>query len=92
MALFDNGDPEEFLLFIHNFNMTLAASGMLESVSKIQYLRTLLHGETLHQFETFYDEVGSDIPEKLKYIVLGLGTYFFLLICHQRKKALCVAE
>ena len=23
MTLFENGDPEEFVLFIHNFNMTL---------------------------------------------------------------------
>ena len=27
--LFDNGDPEEFLLFVWNFNMTLVASGTL---------------------------------------------------------------
>ena len=26
MALFGNGDPEEFLLFVRNFNMTLEAS------------------------------------------------------------------
>ena len=29
MALFDNGNLEEFLLFIKNFNMTIEASGML---------------------------------------------------------------
>ena len=29
VALFDNGDPEEFLLFVWNFNMTLVASGTL---------------------------------------------------------------
>ena len=29
MALFDNGDPEEFLLFIRNFNTTLEASGKI---------------------------------------------------------------
>ena len=30
MSLFDNGDPGEFLLFVRNFNMTLAASDTLE--------------------------------------------------------------
>ena len=29
MALFDNGEPKVFLLSVHNFNMTIAASGML---------------------------------------------------------------
>ena len=38
MALFDNGDPEEFFLFISNFNMNLEASGMLKYGTNIQYL------------------------------------------------------
>ena len=44
MALFDNGEPEEFLLFVRNFNMTLEASGMLVAIANIQHLCTLLHG------------------------------------------------
>ena len=51
MSLFDNGNPEESLLLLHNFNMNLAATGMLETVTKIQYLRTLVCGEALHQFD-----------------------------------------
>ena len=35
MALFDNGEPEELLLFIRNFNMTLKASGMLVAIAKM---------------------------------------------------------
>ena len=42
--LFDNGDPEEFLLFIRNFKITLEASGTLKYGANIQYLRTLVHG------------------------------------------------
>ena len=34
ISLFDNGEPEEFLLFVSNFNMTLAVSGMLEAGTK----------------------------------------------------------
>ena len=34
MTLFDNGDPEEFLLFVRNFNMTLTASGTQEAGAK----------------------------------------------------------
>ena len=44
MALFDNSEPEELLLFIRNFNMTLEASGILVAISKIQHLCTLLRG------------------------------------------------
>ena len=57
MSLFDNGDPEEFLLFVRNFNMTLAASGALEAGAKIQYLRTLVRREALHQFDSFSADV-----------------------------------
>ena len=44
MYLLENGEPEEFLLFICNFNMTLATSGTLEADAKFQYLRTIVHG------------------------------------------------
>ena len=42
MYLFDNGDPEEFLMFVCKLNMTLAASGTLEMGTKYQYLCTLV--------------------------------------------------
>ena len=35
MDLFDNGDPEDLLFFIHNFNKTLEASGTLGYGAKI---------------------------------------------------------
>ena len=36
MSVFDNGETEEFLLFIRNFNMTLTASGTLELDANFQ--------------------------------------------------------
>ena len=77
MALFDNGEPEELLLFICNFCMTLEASGTLKAGAKIQYLCTLVHGEALRQFETLSDYVGIAISETLTYIILVFGTYYF---------------
>ena len=59
MSLFDNGDPEELLLFIRNFNTTLEASVTLVDSKNIQYLRTLVHGEAFRQFDMLYAEVGS---------------------------------
>ena len=57
MYLFDHGDPEEFLLFVCNFNMTLVATGTLEMGAKIQYLRTLVRGEVLRQFDLLSADV-----------------------------------
>ena len=62
MVLFGNCEPEGFLLFIHNFNITIEASGTLKYGANIQYLHTLVRGEALRQFDTFSAEVGSDIP------------------------------
>ena len=92
MALFYKGYPEEFLLFIQNLNMTLEASGTLKTCSKIQYLHTLVHGEALHHFYALYAKLESAIPETLAYIIVGLGTYFFLLMRCPSKRARCTAE
>ena len=51
MSFFDDGNPEEFLLFMCNFNMTLAASGALKTGAKIQCLRMLVRGEALCKFD-----------------------------------------
>ena len=39
---FDNGKPEEFMLFIRNFNTTIAVIGMLHMDVKIRYLCMLV--------------------------------------------------
>ena len=39
-----NGETEEFLLFVQNFNITIAASGTLATGAKKQYLRNLVCG------------------------------------------------
>ena len=51
MSLFDHGKPEEFLLIILSFNMTLAATWTLDMDAKIQYLCTVVCGEELRQFD-----------------------------------------
>ena len=59
MSLFENGKLKDFLLFVRNFNMTLAASGMLEMGAKIQYLRTLVRGEVLNHFDSLSSDMES---------------------------------
>ena len=80
MVLFGNGDPEEFLLFVCNFNMALEVSGTFKSGAKIQYIFTLVHGEILHRFDVLSAEVEGATPVTLASIVLVLVTYFFLLM------------
>ena len=59
MPLFDNGDPEEFLLFVCNNNTTLASSATFDADANVQYLRTIVCGEELHQFESLSADVES---------------------------------
>ena len=77
MALFDNGDPEDLLLFVHNFKMTLESLETLAAKEKLQYLCAILRGEALCQFDTLFAKVGSTTTTHLNRVVLGLGTYFF---------------
>ena len=74
MALFDNGKPKEFLMFVRNLTMTLKASGTLQTGMNIQYFCTLVCGKLLHQFDALSAEVKSASPVTLESIILGLGT------------------
>ena len=57
--------------------MTLKASGVLAPSENIQYLCTLLHGESLHQIDTLCAKVESTDIKNYNRIILGLGTYFY---------------
>ena len=72
--MFNNGETEEFLLFVCKFNMTPEASGTLDSVAKVQYLRTLVHGEALRQFDMLSSELEITTPLTVEAIILGLGS------------------
>ena len=76
MALFDNGEFDEFLLFMQNSNMMLNESWMLTDNKKLQYIRTIIRGQALHQLDTLCGQVGSTTMSHLNHLVLGLGTYF----------------
>ena len=85
MALFDNGDPDEFLFFVRNFQMALKASVMLTASANIQYLCMLVCGEALRQLDMLSFEVVGTTSENLKLVILGLGAYFFPLMRCQKK-------
>ena len=74
--LFDNGKPEDFLLLVRNFNMTLLASGTLEVGAKFQYLRTIVRREALRKFDLLSDDIESTDTLNVDYIIRGLAQYF----------------
>ena len=78
MSLFDHGEPEEFLLFIYNFNMTLIETGPLEMDAKIQYLCTLVLGEAFHHFDLLFADVENTETINVDYHIKGLALYFTL--------------
>ena len=57
IALFDNGEPEELFLFIHNFHMNLETSGTLTAGAKIQYICMLVRVKALSQLGKLSVEV-----------------------------------
>ena len=76
MSLFDNVKPEEFLLFVCNFNMTLTVSGTLEAGAKYQYPCTLFRREALCQFESLTYDVEITETLNVDYITRVLAQYF----------------
>ena len=77
MSLFDHGKPEEFVLFVQNFQMNLAASGMLETEEKVNYICTLVSGGSLCQFDVLYAYVeNTDIFLTVDYLLKSLAWYF----------------
>ena len=66
MALFDNGRPDKFLLFVRNFQMTLDESVTISDGAKIQYLCIIVSGEVLRQLGTLSVDLGSMTSEDLK--------------------------
>ena len=73
IVLFDNGETEEFLLFVRDFNMTLAASITLETDAQVQYICTLVHVEAVYQFDLLSTEMEGTKPLTVENIILGLA-------------------
>ena len=76
MSLFDHDKPEGFLLFIRNFSMTLVETGTLKMDANIQYLRTLVRGEALRQFDFLSANIENTATLNVNYYIKGLAVYF----------------
>ena len=76
MYLFDNGDPEEFLLLLRNFNTNIAEIGTLDMGANIHHLLTLVSEEASHQFDSLSVEMEITETLNVEYIIKGLALYF----------------
>ena len=92
MTFFDNREPEELLLIVWNFNMTLKVSGILGANKKLQYLRTILRGKALQKLKFLCLHIVSMTVTNLNHVVLGLGMYSPLTMHCLNKSAQCSAE
>ena len=92
IVLFNNGDLEEFLLFVHNFNMTPEALVTLGIDAKVQYIFTVVCVEVLRQFDLMSADVEGKNPLTVETIILELCVYFFPvnLISKQKCAMRCV--
>ena len=88
-ASFYHGEPETFLLFIRNFNMTLAVTGTLEMDAKIQYICTLVSGESFHHFELLSTDIENIETLNVDYCIKGLALYFFPVNSFSKKRVTC---
>ena len=69
---FENGKPEEFLQMTKDFKNATDGTGTTSATGRIQFLRTMLRGEALREFDVISSQVGITTNGNLKLIKEGL--------------------
>ena len=72
--------------------MNLSALGTLEAGAKYQYLRTLVCGEALRQFDLLSDDIEGTETLNVDYIIKGLAHYFPSINLLFKKSSACAME
>ena len=76
MAIFNNVQPDEFLLFIKDFRRTLEDTGAILTSGHIHYLCSLIHREALHKLYYIDNYHRDTTATNVEAIMQGLGMYF----------------
>ena len=92
MNTLDDGQPEEFLSLLKNFNNATDGTGATNSSGRINYLHMMLRGHSLKVFDELHSKYGSSTNNHLKLIQEGLIEYFFpiSLLLKQKRAMRCV--
>ena len=72
MNTFNDGQPEEFLSLLINFNTTTDGTGSTTPSCHINYLHTILRGQALRELDELQSQYGGATNKHLKLIKEGL--------------------
>ena len=78
IALFENGQPEGILALMKNFKSEIDRTGNTSAAGKINYIRTLLYGEALQEFDKVLSQNTGTITARLKFTHVGFLGVFIL--------------
>ena len=77
IVTFKHSQPEEFPQLMNNFKREVDRSGTTTVVGKTNYIRTLLHGEAIREFDKLSSQNAGTNIAHLKSIQEGLLGYSF---------------
>ena len=92
MSLLVHGEQEEFLLFIHNFNVNFPTIGAREMDGNIQYLFTIVCRHAMIQFDLFSTDIENTETLNVDCYIKGLALCFSLVNLIPKRKLRCAAE
>ena len=77
IVTFEHCQPEEFLQLMNNLKRAVHRTGNKTAAGKINYIRTLLHGKSLWEFDELASQNAGTKNSHLKFIQEGLLRYYF---------------
>ena len=87
MNTFDDGQPEEFLSLLRKFKIATDVTRTTTPYGQINYLRTMLRGKALQEFDERKSQYGGETNTHLKLIQDFLLEYFFPINALSKKKS-----
>ena len=86
MSTFDDGQLEDLLALINNFNVSIDVIGTTSPSGRINYMHTMLHSKALTELNKPASQNHGTINIHLKHITDGLLGYLFLINYLSKKK------
>ena len=77
---------------MENFKILVNETGTKTAAMKINYIRTILRGEELQEFDGLASQNAGTNNAHMKFIQEGLLGYFFRLLPFSKKSVRCVVQ
>ena len=88
ISTFDNGKPVEFLRILNNFKTVINGTGNITPDRIIDYLHTLLCGESLSKFDELVSQVTVKTNNHIDFIKESLVGFFSVNALTKQKRAM----